>query len=41
VALGNGGLWFAAFTHYLKGRPVLPVHDPYFHQVLAADHGAH
>jgi hypothetical protein len=41
AALGIGGLWFAAFTHFLKGRPVLPVHDPYFHQVLAADHGAH
>ena len=39
--VGLGGVWFAAFTHFLKGRPVLPVHDPYFHQVLATDHGSH
>ncbi len=38
---GIGGVWFAAFFHFLKGRPVLPVHDPYFPQVLAADHGTH
>jgi hypothetical protein len=41
VLVGMGGLWVAAFAHFLKGRPVLPVHDPYFHQVLATDHGAH
>lgn len=39
--VGLGGLWVAAFAHFLKGRPMLPVHDPYFHQVLASDHGAH
>jgi hypothetical protein len=39
--VGIGGVWFAVFAHFLKGRPVLPVHDPYFHQVLAADHGSH
>jgi hypothetical protein len=39
--VGIGGVWFAVFTHFLKGRPVLPVHDPYFHQVLATDHGSH
>ena len=41
VLVGMGGIWLAAFAHFLKGRPVLPVHDPYFHQVLATDHGAH
>jgi hypothetical protein len=41
TVVGIGGVWFAAFTHFLRGRPVLPVRDPYFHQVLAADHGSH
>lgn len=41
VLVGMGGLWVAAFAHFLRGRPVLPVHDPYFSQVLATDHGAH
>jgi hypothetical protein len=39
VVIGMGGVWFMAFCYWLKDRPVLPVHDPSFHQVLAHDHG--
>ncbi|MGE3840988.1 MAG: hypothetical protein AB7I50_05320, partial [Vicinamibacterales bacterium] len=38
--LGVGGLWVATFLTMLKGRPLLPVNDPYLHEALA-DHGAH
>jgi hypothetical protein len=38
--LGIGGLWVAAFIVFLKGRPLLPVNDPYLREALA-DHGAH
>ena len=41
VVVGMGGLWVAMFLGNLKGRPALPVNDPYFHEVLAAGHGAH
>ena len=41
VVVGMGGLWVAMFLGNLRGRPVLPVNDPYFHEVLATGHGAH
>jgi hypothetical protein len=40
AVVGIGGIWMAAFTFFLKGRPLLPVNDPYLHEALA-DHGAH
>ena len=38
--VGVGGLWVAAFLFFLKGRPLLPVNDPYLREVLAS-HGSH
>jgi hypothetical protein len=38
--VGIGGVWVSAFLVFLKGRPLLPVNDPYLHEALA-DHGAH
>ena len=38
VALG--GIWVAAFCHYLRGRPLLPINDPYLEEALA-NHGSH
>ena len=40
AAIGIGGVWMSAFLFFLRGRPLLPVNDPYLPQVLA-DHGAH
>jgi hypothetical protein len=37
---GVGGVWVAAFCHYLRGRPMLPVNDPYLREALA-NHGSH
>jgi hypothetical protein len=38
--VGLGGVWIAVFLFFLKGRPLLPVNDPYLREALA-DHGAH
>ena len=38
--VGIGGIWVAVFCHYLRGRPLLPVNDPYLKEALA-DHGSH
>jgi hypothetical protein len=35
--IGVGGLWLAVFVWQLKGRPLLPLHDPRLPEVL--DHG--
>jgi hypothetical protein len=40
VVIGMGGVWLAAFAHFLRARPMLPVNDPYFREVLAT-HGTH
>jgi hypothetical protein len=37
---GVGGLWVAAFAWFLRGRPILPVNDPYFKEAFA-NHGSH
>jgi hypothetical protein len=37
---GIGGIWTSAFVFLLKGRPLVPVNDPYLREALA-DHGAH
>jgi hypothetical protein len=34
---GIGGLWLALFTHQLKGKPLLPLHDPFLQE--AFEHG--
>jgi hypothetical protein len=33
--LAVGGLWFAAFLHELKKRPLLPINDPYLPEAIA------
>jgi hypothetical protein len=38
--LGIGGIWLTCFFVFLKGRPLLPVNDPYLPEALA-DHGSH
>jgi hypothetical protein len=38
--IGLGGIWLAAFLWYLRGRPLLPVNDPYFRDVVL-HHGSH
>jgi hypothetical protein len=40
LTLGVGGVWAAAFLWYLKGAPLLPVHDPAYKEALA-NHGSH
>ena len=35
--IGLGGVWLAAFFRHLRGRPLLPLHDPSGGEVL--DHG--
>ena len=40
AVVGMGGIWVAAFCWYLKGRPVLPVNDPYYKEAFAS-HGTH
>jgi hypothetical protein len=34
---GIGGLWLAFFSRQLKGKPVLPLHDPFLREAL--EHG--
>lgn len=38
--VGVGGLWVTAYLYFLKGRPLLPVNDPYLREALAS-HGSH
>ena len=40
AVVGVGGLWVAAFAWFLRGRPILPVNDPYFKEAFAT-HGSH
>lgn len=40
LTLGVGGIWLATFLWYLKGAPLLPVHDPSYKEALA-NHGSH
>jgi len=35
--VGVGGLWLAFFARQLKGKPVLPLHDPFMQEAL--EHG--
>lgn len=39
MPIGLGGLWLAFFAHQLKSRPLLPIGDPEFEQVLAHSGG--
>lgn len=39
MPIGLGGLWLAFFAHQLKARPLLPIGDPEFEQVLAHSPG--
>ena len=32
--LGIGGLWLWRFTSQLKGRPLLPLHDPRLKEIM-------
>lgn len=36
--LGLSGLWVGVFCHYLKGRALLPVGDPYLAEAIADGH---
>ena len=36
LPLSLGALWLAAFVWQLRGRPILPVHDPQFDEALGA-----
>jgi len=36
LPLSMGALWLAAFVWQLRGRPILPVHDPQFDEALGA-----
>jgi hypothetical protein len=36
VPLSLGALWLAGFIHQLRGRAILPVHDPQFDEALGA-----
>ena len=40
LTLGVGGIWVTAFLWFLKGAPLLPVHDPSFKEAMA-NHGSH
>ena len=33
--VGIGGRWLGAFLSHLKGKPLLPLHDPRFEGVIA------
>jgi hypothetical protein len=33
AAIGIGGVWIAAFLSELKGRPLVPLHDPRLQEV--------
>lgn len=37
--LAIGGVWLAIFFRYLAKRPLMPVNDPHFVQMLEAKHG--
>ncbi len=39
VPVGLAGIWFFVFARNLRGRPLLPVNDPYFKEAFA--HEAH
>jgi hypothetical protein len=39
VPLLIGGIWLVTFSHQLKSRPLLPIHDPYLPEAIA--HGEH
>lgn len=39
MTFGLGGIWLAFFVHQLKARPLLPIGDPEFEQVLAHSGG--
>jgi hypothetical protein len=39
MLIGLGGLWLAFFVHQLKMRPLLPIGDPEFEQVLVHSAG--
>jgi len=32
--IGIGGIWLAIFLQYLRGRSLLPLHDPRFAELL-------
>ena len=38
VPIGIGGLWMTYFFHNLKGRPLLPLHDPHSREILEPAH---
>ena len=38
VPIGIGGLWLAYFFRNLKGRPLLPLHDPHSREILEPAH---
>ncbi|OLC96547.1 MAG: hypothetical protein AUH86_09450 [Acidobacteria bacterium 13_1_40CM_4_58_4] len=38
VPIGIGGLWLAYFFRNLKGRPLLPLHDPHSREILKPAH---
>ena len=39
AVVGMGGIWLVAFTRNLRGRALVPAHDPYFKEAMA--HGGH
>jgi hypothetical protein len=39
MTIGIGGLWLSFFVYQLKSRPLLPIGDPEFEQVLAHSEG--
>jgi hypothetical protein len=42
LPIGFGGIWLFLFARQLKTRPLVPVNDPYFKQMLAQPHhGGH
>ncbi len=39
LPIGIGGIWLAVFLWQLRGRPILPVHDPLLERTLTHGHG--
>ncbi len=39
MTAGIGGIWIAFFIHWLKRRPLVPLHDPNLVAALAHDGG--
>ncbi len=37
--IGVGGIWMGVFVRQLKGRPLLPLHDPYLGEALHHERG--